>query len=38
LDEGIHFISKPFSPKEIALKIRDVLDSASSSDLIVKTG
>ncbi|MDD2462976.1 MAG: PAS domain S-box protein [Desulfobulbus sp.] len=26
LDEGIHFISKPFSPKEIALKIREVLD------------
>ena len=26
LDEGIHFISKPFSPKEIAFKIREVLD------------
>ncbi|MGD9947225.1 MAG: transporter substrate-binding domain-containing protein [Desulfobulbus sp.] len=26
LDEGIHFISKPFSPKEIAIKIREVLD------------
>jgi PAS domain S-box-containing protein len=26
LDEGINFISKPFSPKEIAIKIRDVLD------------
>ena len=26
LDEGIKFISKPFSPKEIALKIREVLD------------
>jgi CheY-like chemotaxis protein len=25
LDEGISFISKPFSPKEIALKIREVL-------------
>jgi len=26
LDEGISFISKPFSSKEIALKIREVLD------------
>lgn len=26
LDEGIYFISKPFSPKDIALKIREVLD------------
>jgi CheY-like chemotaxis protein len=26
LDEGIHFISKPFSPKEMAAKIREVLD------------
>lgn len=26
LDEGIKFISKPFSPKDIALKIREVLD------------
>jgi PAS domain S-box-containing protein len=26
LDEGIHFVSKPFSPKEIAIKMRDVLD------------
>lgn len=26
LDEGINFISKPFSPKEIAVKIRKILD------------
>lgn len=26
LDEGIYFISKPFSPKEIATKIREVMD------------
>ena len=26
LDEGINFISKPFSPKEMAAKIREVLD------------
>ncbi|MBM9520517.1 PAS domain S-box protein [Desulforhopalus vacuolatus] len=26
LDEGIYFISKPFSPKDIALKIREILD------------
>ncbi|TKB09605.1 PAS domain-containing sensor histidine kinase [Desulforhopalus sp. IMCC35007] len=26
LDEGVHFISKPFFQKEIAIKIREVLD------------
>ena len=27
LDEGIHFLQKPFSPKTLAEKIRDVLET-----------
>ncbi len=27
LESDIHFISKPFSPRELALKVRKVLDS-----------
>jgi two-component system, cell cycle sensor histidine kinase and response regulator CckA len=26
LDEGVHFIQKPFSQKELAARIRDLLD------------
>jgi two-component system, cell cycle sensor histidine kinase and response regulator CckA len=26
LDEGVHFIQKPFSIKELAVKIREVLE------------
>ncbi|MFN2356039.1 MAG: response regulator, partial [Desulfopila sp.] len=26
LDEGVHFIQKPFSKKELAVKIREVLE------------
>jgi two-component system, cell cycle sensor histidine kinase and response regulator CckA len=26
LDQGVHFIQKPFSKKKLAVKIREVLD------------
>ena len=27
LDEGVHFIQKPFSMQDLAVKVREVLDS-----------
>jgi DNA-binding NtrC family response regulator len=27
LDEGVHFIAKPFTTKELAIKVREVLDN-----------
>ena len=27
LDEGVHFIQKPFSIKDLAVSVRDALDS-----------
>jgi FixJ family two-component response regulator len=27
LDEGVHFIQKPFSKRDLATKVRDVLDA-----------
>jgi YesN/AraC family two-component response regulator len=30
LDEGVHFIEKPFSPGVLAEKVREVLDNPSS--------
>ncbi len=30
LDEGVHFIQKPFTKKELAAKIREVLDQKSA--------
>jgi YesN/AraC family two-component response regulator len=29
LDKGVHFIQKPFSKKDLAQKLREVLDTAS---------
>jgi len=29
LEEGVHFISKPLSKKELAAKVRETLDNAS---------
>jgi len=29
LDEGVHFIQKPFTKKELTVKIREVLDQQS---------
>ncbi len=33
LDEGVHFIQKPFSMKDLAAKVREVLDGASRTPL-----
>ena len=27
LDDSVHFIQKPFTPRELARKVREVLDS-----------
>ena len=29
LEEGVHFIQKPFSAESLAIKVRDALDAAS---------
>ena len=29
LEEGVHFISKPFSPDSLAVKVREILDASS---------
>jgi len=31
LDEGVHFIQKPFSIKSLAVKVREVLDNTKLS-------
>jgi PAS domain S-box-containing protein len=33
LDEGINFIEKPFSPQALALKVREVLDARSQTEM-----
>jgi len=30
LDEGVNFIQKPFSMKDLAFKVREVLDNANA--------
>ena len=34
LDPGVHFISKPFSPAELAQKIREALTDSDTSGLV----
>ena len=34
LDEGVHFLGKPYSPQALAKKIREALDSATPTEIL----
>jgi PAS domain S-box-containing protein len=38
LDDGVHFLQKPFSGEDLGAKVREVLDTAAPADLIARSG